>query len=68
MYSHNNVYLNIIWFLQHFYYLPIEKMAPLLFFWIFKNDNSAIKLLNSFIFNCTFGFNVLLEDISFRDC
>lgn len=68
MYSHNNVYLNIIQFPQHFYYLPIEKIEPLLFFWIFKNDNSAIKLLNSCIFNCTFSFNVLLEDISFHDC
>lgn len=46
MYSHNNVYLNIIRFPQHFYYLPIEKIEPLLSFWIFKNDNSAIKLLN----------------------
>lgn len=32
MYSHYNVYLIIIQFPPHFYYLPIEKIEPLLFF------------------------------------
>lgn len=47
-----------------------KKMTSLLFVWIFYSDNCAIKLLNSFIFNCAFGLmcywtTFLSEAVSF---